>query len=65
MALVWRASTTDGSLSSRQTMGLPAGWIYDLYLDHAGRLWIASNRQGVSRIDDPTAEHPSFHQLHD
>ena len=40
--------------------GLPAGWIKDLYLDHAGRLWIASSREGLSCIDDPTAEHPRF-----
>ena len=40
--------------------GLPGGWIRDLYLDHAGRLWIASSQQGVSRIDDPAAEHPRF-----
>ena len=39
---------------------MPAGWIKDLYLDHAGRLWIASSREGLSRIDDPTAEHPRF-----
>ena len=40
--------------------GLPAGRINDLYLDHAGRLWIAVMRGGLSRIDDPAAEHPSF-----
>jgi ligand-binding sensor domain-containing protein/two-component sensor histidine kinase len=40
--------------------GLPAGWIRDLFVDHAGRLWIASSREGVSRIDDTAAEHPRF-----
>jgi ligand-binding sensor domain-containing protein/two-component sensor histidine kinase len=40
--------------------GLPAGWIRDLFLDHAGRLWIASGQEGLSRIDDPAAEHPRF-----
>ena len=32
--------------------GLPAGEIYDLYLDHAGRLWIASTTGG-SGFDFP------------
>ena len=40
--------------------GLPAGSVRDLYLDHAGRVWIASSREGLSRIDDPAAEHPRF-----
>src|SRR5262245_4445490 len=30
--------------------------IYGLYLDHAGRLWLASAQNGVGRIDDPYAE---------
>src|SRR2546425_684756 len=41
------------------TDGLPAGRINALYLDSAGRLWVATTR-GVSRIDDPSAEHPAF-----
>jgi ligand-binding sensor domain-containing protein/signal transduction histidine kinase len=40
--------------------GLPAGSIYDLYLDHAGRLWIASTTGGLARLDDPSAERPRF-----
>ena len=40
--------------------GLPAGRVNDLYLDHAGRLWIAMSRGGLSRVDDPAAEHPTF-----
>jgi signal transduction histidine kinase/ligand-binding sensor domain-containing protein len=40
--------------------GLPAGMIYDLYLDHAGRLWIASTTGGLARLDDPSAERPRF-----
>jgi ligand-binding sensor domain-containing protein/two-component sensor histidine kinase len=38
--------------------GVPEGKIYDLYLDHAGRLWIASTTGGLGRIDDPGAERP-------
>lgn len=39
--------------------GAPMGRIETFYLDHAGRLWIASTR-GVSRIDDPKADRPRF-----
>ena len=40
--------------------GLPASSIYDLYFDHAGRLWIASITGGLARLDDPSAERPRF-----
>jgi len=40
--------------------GLPAGAIMNIYLDHAGRLWLASAGSGLVRIDDPGAEKPSF-----
>jgi ligand-binding sensor domain-containing protein/two-component sensor histidine kinase len=40
--------------------GLPAGSICDLYLDRAGRLWIASTAGGLARLDDPGAEWPRF-----
>jgi ligand-binding sensor domain-containing protein/signal transduction histidine kinase len=38
--------------------GWPAGVITNLFLDHSGRLWVASNQSGLSRIDDPTIDHP-------
>lgn len=31
-----------------------------LHLDHAGRLWIATDGGGLSRIDDPKSERPIF-----
>jgi ligand-binding sensor domain-containing protein/signal transduction histidine kinase len=40
--------------------GLPAGMIRCLYFDHAGRLWVATAKGGVARVDQPSAEHPSF-----
>ncbi len=40
--------------------GVPAGGIQAIYTDRAGRLWIASSRGGLARIDDPNAEHPVF-----
>ena len=40
--------------------GVPAGAIEDFYLDHAGRLWLASVQSGLGRIDDPGAERPTF-----
>jgi ligand-binding sensor domain-containing protein/two-component sensor histidine kinase len=40
--------------------GLPAGAIQAMYLDHSGRLWLASSRGGLIRINDPHAAHPMF-----
>ena len=40
--------------------GAPNGWIRAIYLDQAHRLWVASGQGGLSRIDDPKAEHPHF-----
>jgi signal transduction histidine kinase/ligand-binding sensor domain-containing protein len=40
--------------------GVPAGSIYDLFVDHAGRLWMASTLGGLARLDDPSAERPTF-----
>ncbi|MEW6367675.1 MAG: two-component regulator propeller domain-containing protein [Acidobacteriota bacterium] len=40
--------------------GAPAGFIFDLFLDSQGRMWVASHRGGVARIDEPGAQHPSF-----
>jgi signal transduction histidine kinase/streptogramin lyase len=40
--------------------GLPLGSINDLHLDQAGRLWAATSRGGVSRIDEPGSDRPAF-----
>ena len=40
--------------------GLPEGLVTALHLDRLGRLWIASNGGGVSRVDDPSAAQPTF-----
>jgi signal transduction histidine kinase/ligand-binding sensor domain-containing protein len=40
--------------------GLPSGAIKNIYPDPAGRLWLASARGGLIRIDDPQAERPTF-----
>jgi ligand-binding sensor domain-containing protein len=39
---------------------VPGGSITSLYVDSKGRLWVASSITGLSRLDDPTAEHPVF-----
>jgi len=41
--------------------GLPPGRISGLYVDHLGRLWIASSYGGAGRIDETEAVHPTFH----
>jgi ligand-binding sensor domain-containing protein/signal transduction histidine kinase len=40
--------------------GAPSGGIRFLYLDGAHRLWVATSRSGLSRIDNPSAERPRF-----
>ena len=54
----------DGRFESFATAdGLPEGTIYDLHLDHAGRLWAASSRAGLARIDEPEAARPRLSVL--
>jgi ligand-binding sensor domain-containing protein/signal transduction histidine kinase len=43
--------------------GVPTGSLRALYIDHAGRLWIAANTGGLGRIDDPMAERPTLISL--
>jgi signal transduction histidine kinase/streptogramin lyase len=40
--------------------GLPPGPIMDIRLDRSGRLWLASARGGLLRVDNPSAERPAF-----
>jgi ligand-binding sensor domain-containing protein/signal transduction histidine kinase len=40
--------------------GVPAGWMRAFHVDDAARLWIASSRGGIARVDDPAAERPAF-----
>lgn len=42
------------------TAGVPTGAVADIYRDHSGKLWFASTRSGVVRIDNPEAAQPSF-----
>jgi ligand-binding sensor domain-containing protein/two-component sensor histidine kinase len=39
--------------------GAPAGQIRNMLIDSVGRLWVATYQGGLSRIDDPAAEHPT------
>jgi signal transduction histidine kinase/ligand-binding sensor domain-containing protein len=34
--------------------------VMNLYRDRLGRIWIATSRAGLFRMDNPTAEHPTF-----
>ena len=40
--------------------GLPGGVALALLVDRTGRLWISSNEQGITRVDDPAAEKLEF-----
>lgn len=41
-------------------VGVPEGWIRAIYIDDSGRMWIASSRGGLARVDDPAAAQPRF-----
>lgn len=43
-----------------QDDGVPKGWTRDLFLDHAGRLWLASTTAGLLRLDDTNDERLQF-----
>jgi signal transduction histidine kinase len=43
--------------------GLSGGLIIDLHVDRKGRLWLASSRDGLRRVDNPGAEKPTFTSL--
>jgi ligand-binding sensor domain-containing protein/signal transduction histidine kinase len=40
--------------------GVPAGRIMNLLLDSKGRLWVATDRAGIARTDQPDAARPTF-----
>jgi signal transduction histidine kinase/ligand-binding sensor domain-containing protein len=40
--------------------GLPLGAIVDIHADGSRRLWLASARTGLVRVDDPAADPPAF-----
>jgi ligand-binding sensor domain-containing protein/two-component sensor histidine kinase len=40
--------------------GLPPGAILDIHEDRAGRLWLASDRAGLMRVDNGDTRHPTF-----
>lgn len=40
--------------------GNPVNAITNIYRDARGRVWIATSREGLSRVDEPAAEHPVF-----
>lgn len=40
--------------------GVPPGAVSNMLVDHAGRLWLASARSGLARIDDVKPDHPTF-----
>ena len=49
-----------GFQSFNESDAKPAGTIRALYLDAQQRLWIASSRGGVSRVDNPADDRPKF-----
>ena len=44
----------------RRANGFPDGTLFSIWVDHAGRLWAATTKSGLVRIDQPDADHLSF-----
>ncbi len=68
---LWIGRTDGGLLRYREGRfqlfttddGIPAGQVQCLFLDHLGRLWVATNAGGVGRIDETAAERPQVIRL--
>ena len=68
---LWVGRTDGGLLRYREGRfhlfttddGIPAGQVQCLFLDHLGRLWVATNAGGVGRIDETAAERPQVTHL--
>ncbi len=45
---------------TRAENDLLTGWLHDLFVDDAGRLWIAGSNAGLLRLDDVNAERLNF-----
>ena len=50
----------DGRFVLLDEPGIPKGGITDIFRDKSGRFWLATSREGLIRVDDPEAEHPTF-----
>jgi ligand-binding sensor domain-containing protein/signal transduction histidine kinase len=55
---LWRVQ--DGRASAVGGSGEGRGWINEILLDHAGRLWVATNSKGLLRFDRPAETAPQF-----
>jgi len=51
----------DGSFERfPENTGAPTGYVEDLFLDGAGRIWIATLDRGVVRVDGAESDRPTF-----
>lgn len=69
---IWIGATSDHNNSAliryrngefhvfSRTDGAPSAWIQDLFIDSRGRLWIASDTDGVWRLDDTNSDNFEF-----
>ncbi len=49
-----------GQIGRVASSGMPDSWIATMFVDQAGRLWIGSSDNGLTRVDNPTAEQVRF-----
>ena len=43
-----------------EASGVPPGFVSDLFLDHAGSLWITTTSGGIAQVERPEAAQPEF-----
>src|SRR5215203_1941533 len=50
----------DGRFTLLDEPGIPTGGITHIFRDRTERIWLASNTEGLFRVDNPADEHPVF-----
>lgn len=50
----------DGRFTILDEPNVPKGGITNMFRDRSGRIWIATSREGLIRVDAPESEHPVF-----
>jgi ligand-binding sensor domain-containing protein/two-component sensor histidine kinase len=50
----------DGRFTILKELSVPNAAVTSIYRDNSGRIWLSNNREGVTRVDNPEAEQPTF-----
>lgn len=53
----------DGKFKLIESESAPTGGLTSMFRDSKGRIWVATSREGLMMVADPTAEHPVFQKF--